>query len=181
MRASGELPKRIVIAHLGSGCSVTAVVDGQSVDTTMGLTPTGGIVMGTRPGDLDPGVLLDILHTNGNNVQELRQLLDKESGLLGVSGTSSDMRQLRKAAEQNSRARLAIEMFARSAKKAIGSYVAILGGLDLLVFSGGIGEHDAATRAKICEGLECFGLRLDEEANQCGGGMISGADSAVCV
>jgi len=176
-----DLPPRLVVAHLGNGASVTAIANGLSADTTMGLTPTGGIVMGTRPGDLDPGVLLDILHTNGNNVEELRKLLDKESGLLGVSGISSDMRQLRKAADQNPRARLALEMFARSAKKAIGSYVAILGGLDLLVFSGGIGEHDAATRAKICEGMECFGVRLDEEANRRGGGMISGADSAVCV
>jgi acetate kinase len=169
------------VAHLGNGASVTAIVEGSSVDTTMGLTPTGGIVMGTRPGDLDPGVLLHILRGNGINVERLERLLDKESGLLGISGTSQDMRSLHEATRENPRARLAIEMFARSAKKAIGSYVAVLGGLDLLVFTGGIGEHDAAVREKICEGMECFGVRLDREANQENAGTISSGDSAARV
>jgi acetate kinase len=177
-----ETPARLVVAHLGNGASVTAIAKGSSVDTTMGLTPTGGIVMGTRPGDLDPGVLLHILGGNGNNVERLERLLNKESGLLGISGTSPDMRSLHKAAELNPRARLAIEMFARSAKKAIGGYVAVLGGLDLLVFTGGIGEHDAAVREKICEGMECFGVRLDREANQGNAaGIISSGDSAARV
>jgi acetate kinase len=176
-----ETPARLIVAHLGNGASVTAIAKGSSVDTTMGLTPTGGIVMGTRPGDLDPGVLLHILRGNGNNVERLERLLDKESGLLGISGTSQDMRSLHEATGENPWARLAIEMFARSAKKAIGSYVAVLGGLDLLVFTGGIGEHDAAVREKICEGLECFGVRLDREANQGNAGTISSGDIAARV
>jgi len=176
-----EIPASLIVAHLGNGASVTAIAKGLSVDTTMGLTPTGGIVMGTRPGDLDPGVLLHILRGNGNSVERLERLLDKESGLLGISGTSPDMRSLHEAADENPRARLAIEMFARSAKKAIGSYVAILGELDLLVFTGGIGEHDAAVREKICEGMECFGVRLDRQANQRSAGTISRAESAVRV
>jgi acetate kinase len=176
-----DQPARMIVAHLGNGASVTAIANGISVDTSMGLTPTGGIVMGTRPGDLDPGVSLHILRMNGNNVKELARLLDKECGLLGISGASPDMRSLHAAATNNQHARLAMEMFARSAKKAIASYVAVLGGLDLLVFTGGIGEHDAAARAGICEGMECFGLRLDEEANQRNAGTISGMDSAVLV
>jgi acetate kinase len=174
-------PVRVIVAHLGNGASVTAIANGISVDTSMGLTPTGGIVMGTRPGDLDPGVSLHILRMNGNNVKELARLLDKESGLLGISGASPDMRSLHAAAANNPRARLAMEMFARSAKKAIASYVAVLGGLDLLVFTGGIGEHDATVRAGICDGMECFGLRLDHEANERNAGMISGAGSTVNV
>jgi acetate kinase len=176
-----DRPARVIVAHLGNGASATAIADGISVDTSMGLTPTGGIVMGTRPGDLDPGVWLHILRTNGNNVEGLARLLDKECCLLGISGTSPDMRSLHAGAGNNQRARLAIEMFARSAKKAIGSYVAVLGGLDLLVFTGGIGEHDAVVRAGICDGMECFGLRLDREANQRNAGTISATDSTVLV
>jgi acetate kinase len=165
-----NIAARLIIAHLGNGASITAVRDGASIDTTMGLTPTGGIIMGTRPGDLDPGVLLHILHTHKDDsthrIYELGKVLDKQSGLLGISGFASDMRQLREAAAANSRARLAVDMFTRVAKKAIAGYVALLGGLDLLVFAGGIGEHDAATRAEICEGLQCFGLSLDAEANR---------------
>jgi acetate kinase len=166
-----EIPARLIIAHLGNGASITAVREGASIDTTMGLTPTGGIIMGTRPGDLDPGVLLHILQSHKDDdptlrLDELERLLDKESGLLGISGFASDMRRLRDAAAANPRARLAIEMFTVVAKKAIAGYVALLGGLDLLIFTGGIGEHDAATRAEICEGLRCFGLLLDAEANR---------------
>jgi acetate kinase len=171
------LPPRVIVAHLGNGASLTAIAKGLSVDTSMGLTPTGGIIMGTRPGDLDPGVLLHILRGNGNNVEELERLLNKESGLLGVSGASPDMRTLHEAAQNNPQARLAIEMFARSARKAVGSYVAILGGLDLLVFAGGIGEHDAAVRSLICEELDCLGVRLDPEANRNGAATISAAGS----
>src|ERR1035438_2032927 len=172
-----NLPPRVIVAHLGNGASLTAIAKGLSVDTSMGLTPTGGIIMGTRPGDLDPGVLLHILRGNGNNVEELERLLNKESGLLGVSGASPDMRTLHQAAQNNPQARLAIEMFARSARKAVGSYVAILGGLDLLVFAGGIGEHDAAVRSLICQELECLGVRLDPEANRRGAATISAAGS----
>jgi len=176
-----EMPARLIVAHLGNGASVTAIANGHSVDTSMGLTPTGGIVMGTRPGDLDPGVLLHILSTKLADADGLAKLLNKQSGLLGISGVSSDMRALHEAAGGNARARLAIEMFARSAKKTIGSYVAVLGGLDLLVFTGGIGEHDAEVRRKICEGMECFGVRVDKEANERSAGTISAADSGVRV
>jgi acetate kinase len=173
-------PPRLIVAHLGNGASITAIADGCSVDTTMGLTPTGGIIMGTRCGDLDPGVLLYILRANGNNVAELEDLLDRQSGLLGISGKSRDMRELHQAGGDPG-ARLAIEMFARSAMKAIAGFAAVLGGLDLLVFTGGIGEHDAAVRAGICEGLQCFGVHLDEPANQCGLENISSAQSQVLV
>jgi acetate kinase len=165
-----NIPPRLIIAHLGNGASISAVRNSQSIDTTMGLTPTGGIIMGTRPGDLDPGLLVHILQSEKTDaaarITELAKLLDKQSGLLGISGLSADMRQLREAAAKNSRAQLAIEMFTRAAKKAIAAGVALLGGLDLLVFTGGIGEHDAASRAEICQGLQCFGLVLDPEANR---------------
>ncbi|HEY2821447.1 MAG TPA: acetate/propionate family kinase [Candidatus Acidoferrum sp.] len=177
-----NLPKHLIVAHLGNGASITAIVDGKSVDTTMGLTPTGGIVMGTRPGDLDPGVLLHILHTNGNNVDALAKTLDKESGLLGISGTASDMRKLHKsAAKGDKQAELAIEMFARVAAKAIGGFVATMGKLDTLVFTGGIGEYDAEVRAKICNGMEIFGLRLDEDENKKNAQRIGRPDRAISV
>jgi acetate kinase len=174
-----DIPPRAIIAHLGNGASITAVANGQSVDTTMGLTPTGGIIMGTRTGDLDPGVLLHILRTNANSVGELEKLFDKESGLLGISGSSSDMRELHQKPDHGSR--IAVEMFARAAKKAIAGFVAVLGGLDLLVFTGGIGEHDATVRATICNGFAVFGLRLDEQANQHNLETISDAASSIRV
>lgn len=162
----GRLPKHLIVAHLGNGASITAIVDGKSVDTTMGLTPTGGIIMGTRPGDLDPGVLLHLLNS-GTDAKQLAKLLDKESGLLGISGTASDMRQLHEAADKgDTQAQLAIEMFARAAAKAIGGFVATMGKLDALVFTGGIGEHDAEVRTEICAGMEIFGMRLDENENK---------------
>jgi acetate kinase len=177
-----RLPKHLIVAHLGNGASITAIVDGKSVDTTMGLTPTGGIIMGTRPGDLDPGVLLHILGTTGNNVGELSKMLDKESGLLGISGSASDMRKLHEAAGKgDADAQLAIEMFARAAAKAIGGFVATMGNLNMLVFTGGIGEHDTEVRAKICSGMEIFGLRLDKKENEKGGRKISWHDSSISV
>jgi acetate kinase len=177
-----RLPKHLIVAHLGNGASITAIVDGKSVDTTMGLTPTGGIIMGTRPGDLDPGVLLHILGTNGNNVGELSKMLDKESGLLGISGSASDMRKLHEAAGKgDADAQLAIEMFARAAAKAIGGFVATMGNLNMLVFTGGIGEHDTEVRAKICSGMEIFGLRLDEKENEKGARKISWHDGSISV
>jgi acetate kinase len=175
-----SVPPRVIVAHLGNGASITAIANGLSADTTMGLTPTGGIIMGTRSGDLDPGVLLHLLRTNGNSADELETLLDKESGLLGISGVSRDMRQLHQAADTR-RARLAMDMFARSAKKAIAGFVAILAGLDLLVFTGGIGEHDPAVRAEICNGLECLGLHLDKQSNEQNSPTISSALSPVRV
>jgi acetate kinase len=171
--------ERTIVAHLGNGASITAIAHGKSVDTTMGLTPTGGIVMGTRCGDLDPGVLLHILRTNASSVDKLEKLLDKESGLLGISGISSDMRRLEESG--NSQARLAIEMFCLSAKKALASFVGVLEGLDLLVFTGGIGEHDAAVREKICLGLAPLGISLDAANNAKNLSTISSAESPVQV
>jgi acetate kinase len=186
LHALGEnIPPRVTIAHLGNGASITAVASGQSVDTSMGLTPTGGIIMGTRPGDLDPGLLVHILQSHKDDsthrIYELAKLLDKQSGLLGISGLSSDMRQLREAATTNPLAKLAIEMFTRTAKKFVAGYVALLGGLDLLVFTGGIGEHDAAARAEICEGLQCFGVIIDPEANRQNSKNIAAQKTTVAV
>jgi len=144
-----RLRGRAVIAHLGNGASLTAVRDGVSVDTTMGLTPAGGIMMGTRSGDLDPGVLVFLLETMSR--EEIARLVDRESGLLGVSGATSDMKALLESAEP--RARLAVEMFCYQARKAVGALAAALGGLDALVFTGGIGEHAAPVRERICAGL----------------------------
>jgi len=175
-----QLPARTLIAHLGNGASITALADGRSVDTSMGLTPTGGIVMGTRTGDLDPGVLLHLLRTAHLSADELEKLLDQQSGLLGISGLSPDMRELHKAVD-NPHAQLAIEMFARTARKTIGAYAAVLGGLDLLVFSGGIGEHDSLVRSKICAGLDFLQLLLDSDANAKSLPTISRSDSRVSV
>jgi acetate kinase len=177
-----RLPKNLIVAHLGNGASITAVIDGKSVDTTMGLTPTGGIIMGTRPGDLDPGVLLYLLKNDGDSADTLEKTLDKQSGLLGISGVASDMRKLHEAAGQgDADAQLAIEMFARAAAKAIGGFLATMGELDTLVFTGGIGEHDSGVRAKICRGMEIFGLQLDENANKKHAGEIATHDSTVSV
>lgn len=183
---SASLPERMIIAHLGNGASLTAVLHGESIDTTMGLTPTGGVVMGTRPGDLDPGLLLHVLRTpeyaalSGKDAAaKLEHLLNHESGLLGLSDATSDMRQLGELAANNPVAAMAIEIFCRSAKKALASLIAVLGGLDLLIFTGGIGQHDAEIRRCICEGLEFAGLHLDGKANQHGGTTISTQDSPV--
>ena len=169
-------PQRLVIAHLGNGASVTAVRAGKSLDTSMALTPTGGVIMGTRSGDLDPGVLLYLLRADKLDAAALGDLLDRRSGLLGISGVSSDMRRLHEAAASNADARLAITMFALSVRKQIAAMIAALGGVDMIVFTGGIGEKDAAVRAAICEGLAWIGLGLDEAANQSARNPIS--DSA---
>jgi acetate kinase len=156
-------PRRLVIAHLGSGCSVTAVLEGRSVDTSMGLTPTGGVVMATRPGDLDPGLMLYLLRQSDTDAVE--KMLNHGAGLSALDGTP-DMRAVRAAAEHgDERALLALRVFTRSVTKAIGSYMALMGGLDAVVFAGGIGEHDAASRAEILAGLEGLGIRLDEGRN----------------
>jgi acetate kinase len=177
-----SLPKHLIVAHLGNGASVTAIIDGKSVDTTMGLTPTGGIIMGTRPGDLDPGVLLYLLKNDGDDVDTLEKTLDKQSGLLGISGTASDMRKLHESAGKgDADAELAIEMFARAAAKAIGGFAATMGKLDALIFTGGIGEHDADVRARICSGMEPFGIRLDEIENNKNATTISRSASATSI
>ena len=160
-----ELGTLTVIAHLGNGCSITAVHNGSSVETSMGLTPTGGVIMGTRPGDLDPGVLLTLLRS-GYDANKLNSLLDHHSGLLGISGVSNDMRRLLHERGQNPNARLAVKMFCYSIRKGIGAMGAVLGGIDMLVFTGGIGEHSAIVRSEICSKLQHLGIALDEAANQ---------------
>ncbi len=156
-----DLPERLVIAHLGNGASVTAVKCGQSVDNSMGLTPTGGVIMGTRCGDIDPGVLVYLAREKKFDATQLEDLVDHRSGLLGISGSDSDMRALHEAAPSNADANLAIRMFCYSVRKQIAAMIAALDGVDLLVFTGGIGEHDESVRAAICGGLSWVGINLD--------------------
>ncbi len=188
-KTQASFPQRMVIAHLGSGCSVTALVDGQSVDTTMGLTPTGGVVMGTRPGDLDPGLVLYLLRqAEGDRkaaLSTVETILNHQAGMVALSGQPNDMRAVRKAAEAGSaEAGLALQVFTRSVRKAIGAFAWLLGGLDAVVFTGGIGEHDVKSRAEILSGLETCGVVLDRAANEAGGDelrRVSSADSQVVV
>ena len=163
---------RAIFAHLGNGASMTAVRHGRSIDTTMGLTPTGGLVMGTRSGDLDPGVLIYLM-TRGLDAHSIGQLVDREAGLLALSGTTSDMRQLLSAREHDPRATLAIDVFCYHARKAIGAFAAALGGLDMLVFTGGIGERSASVRSAICRGLRHLGIELDADRNGVNAQLIS--------
>jgi acetate kinase len=158
-RYNGDVPARLVIAHLGNGASVTAVRDGRSIDTSMGLTPTGGVMMGTRTGDIDPGVLIHLIRSRGSDPIELERLLDKQSGLLGVSGLSGDMRVLHESPD-DADAQLAVTMFCRSAAKQIAAMMTALGGADAIVFTGGIGEHDAIVRRRICDDLSWAGVAL---------------------
>jgi len=161
-----RIPERVVIAHLGNGASVTAVKRGRSIDTSMGLTPTGGVLMGTRSGDIDPGVMIYLLREKKYDSAMLEALMERQSGLLGVSGLSSDMRQLHAAEASNADARLAIEMFCYSVRKQIAAMIAVLDGVDRLVFTGGIGENDSAVRAAICAALSWIGISLDERRNE---------------
>jgi acetate kinase len=164
----------MVIAHLGSGCSVTAVVDGCSVDTTMGLTPTGGVVMGTRPGDLDPGLMLYLLRQmKGDQVTELEKMLNHDAGMVALSGLPNDMKAVREAVGKgDARARLAVEIFTRSVKKAVGGFVALMDGVDALVFAGGIGEHDGRSRMEIAGGLEEMGISINSALNEAKGEAV---------
>jgi len=183
MRAAygAAFPPRMIIAHLGSGCSVTACVDGKSVDTTMGLTPTGGVVMGTRPGDLDPGVVLYLLRQPGATVQSVEAMLNHYAGLKALGGVN-DMRELRKSAEHDANAALAIRIFCRSVAKAIAGYIA-LHGADAIVFTGGIGQHDPESRSEIAASVSGLGVDLDSDANQQATGQfvhkISAPDSQI--
>jgi acetate kinase len=160
-----KVPARLVIAHLGHRSSVTAVKAGRSVDTSMGLTPGGGVVMGTQAGDIDPGVLLYLLREKRLDAAALANLLETQSGLLGISGLSGDMRVLHAAAATAPRAALAIALFCQSVAKQVAGMVAVLEGLDLLVFTGGIGENDAAVRAAVCKGLRWSNIRVDAARN----------------
>jgi acetate kinase len=176
-----DLPARLIIAHLGNGASVTAVRDGRSIDTSMGLTPSGGVIMGTRSGDLDPGLLIYLMREKKLDAAGLEELVDHHSGLAGISGVGSDMRLLHEAARENADARLAIEMFCYSVRKQIAAMIAVLDGIDLLVFTGGIGENDAQVRATICAGLSWCGIRLDEPGNRSAGDPISATTSSCMV
>ena len=185
-----NVPQKLIVAHLGNGASISAIRNGQCLDTSMGLTPTGGIISGSRTGDIDPGVLLFILNkiaetaTSATEAAErLETVVSKKSGLLGVSELSNDMRDLRDAIKDgNAKARLAVDKFTWTIAKWIGSYVAELNGLDMVVFTGGIGENDIASRAEICAGLGALGIVLDPVRNNVRGeAVISAENSPVTV
>jgi acetate kinase len=164
--APHELSGRVIIAHLGNGASMAAVRGGIGIDTTMGFTPTAGLLMGTRVGDIDPGVLVYLLVERGMSPGELGELVTLKSGLLGVSGSSSDMRDLTERESADSQAAEAVALFCYQARKHLGALTAILGGLDTLIFTGGIGERATSIRRRICEGFEFLGIRLDEKRNE---------------
>ncbi|CAB3695696.1 Acetate kinase [Paraburkholderia sediminicola] len=166
-RLGADLPPRAVFAHLGNGSSLCALQNGKSVDTSMGLTPTGGVPMGTRSGDLDPGVLLYLMRVEKLDADALERLLNRESGLAGYADGESDMQALEKrAAAGDENASLALDAFATAVRKTVGSYAALLGGIDLLVFTGGIGEHSEEIRKRVCEGLEFLGLTEGDSAGK---------------
>ena len=172
---------KVILAHLGSGASLAAVKDGKSIDTTMGFTPASGLMMGTRTGDLDPGVAWYLMQFEKLSPKEFNHLINHQSGLLGISGTSSDMRELIESEDTNCFAKEAIELFCYQTKKWVGSFASILGGLDTLVFSGGIGEHSPEVRSGICDGLEFLGIELCEIKNMKNEAIISTEKSKVMV
>ncbi len=172
---------RVILAHLGNGASLAAVRDGKSMDTSMGFTPTAGLVMSTRSGDLDPGLAPYLARTEKITTQQFYKMVNQESGLLGVSDTSSDMRDLLAHESGDARAAEAVALFCYQAKKWIGSFAAALGGLDTLVFAGGIGEKAPVVRARICAGLDFLGIELDEERNAANEGVISANAGRVAV
>ena len=173
---------KIITAHLGNGCSIAAVKHGQSIDTSMGFTPLEGLLMGTRSGDLDPSLILYIMGKEGLTVGEANTLLNKHSGLIGISGESSDMREILSAVKDNQqRAKWAFEIFSYRIKKYIGSYAAAMGGLDALVFTGGIGENAKEVREEVCKDMEFLGIELDDLKNSNGDEFISKSNSKVSV
>jgi len=180
--AGGEAARgRIVLAHLGNGASLAAVRDGKPVDTSMGFTPAAGVPMSTRSGDLDPGLVWYLAHTEGMDAQQFNEMVNVHSGLLGLSETSSDMRDLLDSETHDPRAAEAVALFCYQVKKWIGAFAAALGGLDTLVFAGGIGERSPLIRARICEGLGFLGIDIDEERNATSAGVISAAAGRVAV
>ncbi|MDE3041800.1 MAG: acetate/propionate family kinase [Nitrospirota bacterium] len=179
--APHEAQGRVILAHLGNGASMAAVRGGKDIDTSMGFTPTAGLPMSTRSGDLDPGLLSYLSRTEGMTVEQFHTMVNQQSGLLGLSETSSDLRDLLASESLDPRAAEAVALFCYQAKKWIGSFTAALGGLDTLVFSGGIGENSAVVRARICEGLEFLGLALDEARNTKSAAVISKEGSGVTV
>jgi acetate kinase len=172
---------RVILAHLGHGASMAAVKAGRSIDTTMGFSPAGGLMMSTRTGDLDPGVILFLLQQDKMNAAQIKEMVNRQSGLLGISGISDDMQVLLSMESQNLKAREAVAMFCYRAKMCIGSYAAVMGGVATLVFSGGIGEHAAEIRRRICEGLGFLGIAVDASRNEVSAPVISPDGSAVTV
>jgi acetate kinase len=172
---------RVILAHLGNGASMAAVRDGKSIDTTMAFTPAAGLVMSTRSGDLDPGLVTFLARSEQMTASQFDQMVNRESGLLGVSETSPDMRDLIEEESKDVRAAEAVALFCYQAKKWIGAYAAALGGLETLVFAGGIGEHAAPVRARICEGLAFLGIELDTTRNVANAGVISTSASRAVV
>jgi acetate kinase len=164
---------RVILAHLGNGASLAAVLDGQSIDTTMAFTPAAGLVMGTRSGDIDPGLVSFLARSEKMTPQQFDRMVNHESGLLGVSETSSDMRDLLARENEDIRAKEAVALFCYQAKKWVGAFAAALGGLDTLVFAGGIGENAAPVRARICQGLGFLGIEIDESRNRAASAVIS--------
>jgi acetate kinase len=177
----GTPPARVVLAHLGNGASLAAVQDGRCIDTTMGFSPAGGIPMSTRTGDLDPGVLQYLAAAEKMTPDALRDLVTRRAGLLGVSGVSGDMRELLRRESTDPHCREAVELFCYAVRKQIGAYAAALGGLDALVFSGGVGEHAAPVRARVCDGLGFLGIVLDDGRNAAGDGVVSTDTASVSV
>ena len=190
-----EARGRVIVAHLGNGASIAAIRDGKPVDTSMGLTPAGGFMMSTRSGDLDPGILLYLLRAHFTEqlekminresglrgAEQLEKMINRESGLLGVSGISSDMKALLEQREKDPSAAQAVQMFCYGIRKFIGAYAAVLGGLDTLVFTGGIGERAAPVREEICQGLEFLGIQLSPEQNAKHAAVISAPGSKCTV
>ncbi len=176
--------QRIITCHIGNGGSITAIKDGMSVDTSMGLTPTEGLMMGTRVGDVDPGALVYLMERTGLDAKGLQKVINKESGVLGISGISNDMRDIEDGIKAgNERARLAMDMYEYRILKYIGAYTAVLGGVDVIVFTGGVGENQTGTRETICRQLAYLGITFNAEANKTRGEEIeiSGKDSKVHV
>ncbi|MEP6701551.1 MAG: acetate/propionate family kinase [Betaproteobacteria bacterium] len=172
---------RTIVAHLGNGASMAAIRDGVAVDTTMGYTPTSGLVMGTRCGDIDPGVLIELSARHAVGPDQMNVLLNKQSGLLGVSGISQDMRDLLAAEPNDSRAADAIELFCYRVRKYLGAFASVLGGIDTLIFTGGIGEKSATIRERICAGQTFLDIVLDPAANQANAPVISTAGATVTI
>ena len=177
--------KKIITCHVGNGGSITAVKDGKSVDTSMGLTPTEGLMMGTRCGDVDPGALIFLMDKHNLSSKDMLNMVNKESGLAGVSGVSSDMREITTAAKQgNEKAILSLEMYEQRITKYVGAFAAEMGGVDIIVFTGGVGEHQSSTRANVCNPLRFMGVEIDDAANDANNGdegIISTPNSAVKV
>ena len=177
----GAARGRVILAHLGSGASLAAVRNGRCLETTMGLTPTSGLVMGTRCGDIDPGLVRFLVQAEGLTIDQFHDLVNHESGLLGVSESSSDLRDLLSRQESDVRAAEAVELFCYRAKTGLGALAAALGGLDTLVFAGGIGENSPEVRRRICDGLGFLGIAVDERRNATNAPLISPEDGRVAV